>query len=332
MDDAAARPGRRALGADGPVVSPMAYGCAHLAEASTDDARARIEAAVESGIDLIDTADVYGALGGAGFGAAEERLGAVLAADPGLRERIVIATKAGVRGYRSYDTSPAILRRAIDDSRRRLGIDVIDLWQIHRPDLLAHPAAVADVLAEAVAGGAVRAIGISNHSVWQYEALRGRLAGSPATIATNQIELHALRPEALTDGTLDLAARDDVVPLAWSPLGDGRLGDGAAARGQRETAVHAVLDRVAAESGTTRSTVALAWVMRQPTRPVPIIGTTRPERIRAAAAALDLTLDRDGWLAVTRAATASYRDERPRVVPRRPIRRVLRRLTRARQA
>lgn len=321
-------PGRRSLGADGPVAGPMAYGCAHLGAASTDEARARIEAAVEVGIDLIDTADVYGLFSGPGFGAAEERLGAVLAADPGLRERVTIATKAGVRAYQVYDTSPEVLRRALDDSRRRLGVDVIDLWQIHRPDLLTHPAAVADVLAEAISGGSVRAVGISNHSVTQYEALRRHLAGSVTTIATDQIELHALRPQTLTDGTLDLAARDGVVPLAWSPLAEGRLGDGTVARSQREAAVHRVLDRIAADGGTTRSTVALAWVMRHPTQPVPIIGSTRPERIRAAAAAIDLTLERTDWLAVTRAATAGYRDERPRIIPRHPVRRALRRFAR----
>ena len=307
----------------------MAYGCAHLAEASTDEARARIEAAIEVGIDLIDTADVYGLFFGPGFGTAEERLGEVLAADPGLRERITIATKVGIRAYQAYDTSPEILRQAIDDSRRRIGVDVIDLWQIHRPDLLTHPEAVADVLADAVAGGAVRAVGISDHTAWQYEALRGHLAGSAATIATHQFAFHALRPQALTDGTLDLAARDDVVPMAWSPVAEGRLGDGTAARSQREAAVHRILDRIAADHGTTRSTVALAWVMRHPTRPVPIIGSTRPERIRAAAAAVDLTLDRADWQAVTRAATAGYRDERPRIIPRHPVRRVLRRLARA---
>jgi hypothetical protein len=255
----------------------------------------------------------------------------VLTADPGLRERIVIATKGGVRAYRSYDTSPETLRRAIDDSRRRLGIEVIDLWQVHRPDLHTHPAAVAEVLAEAVTSGKVRAVGISQHSVSQYEALRSHLAATPVAIVTNQIELHALQPGPLTDGTLDLAARDDVVPLAWSPLGEGRLGDGAAAQSQRAAAVHAVIDRVATDAGTSRSTVALAWVMRHPTRPIPIIGTTRPERIRAAAAAIDLTLTRDDWLAITRAATDSYPDERPRLLPRHPVRSAVRRLSRSRR-
>lgn len=294
-------PARRALGSSGLTVPPLAYGCWRFAGSSVDEARARIETAIGAGLDLIDTADIYG-FGGAGFGAAEELLGAVLRADPGLRDAMVLATKGGIRPPVPYDSSAPSLRAAIDASRRRLGVDVIDLWQVHRPDVLTHPAEVAETLVWAVTSGAVRTVGVSNYTPPQYEALRVHLAGTPVRLVSTQPEVHALALAAVDDGVLDLAVRDDLVPLAWSPLAGGRLGDGVVAADAREAAVHAALDDIAAREATTRSTVALAWIMFHPSRPVPIVGSNRPDRIRAAADALRVSLDRTDWYAVARAA------------------------------
>lgn len=290
----------RTLGGTRPVPR-LAYGCWRFAGAGVDEARARIDAALDAGLTLVDTADVYG-FGGPGFGAAEELLGDVLRADPSLRDRMILATKGGIRPPVPYDSSAPTLRAAVDASRRRLGVDVLDLWQVHRPDVLTHPAEVAETLVWAVESGAVGAVGVSNYTPSQYEALRYHLAGSAVRLVSTQPEVHALRPAAVDDGVLDLASRDDLVPLAWSPLAGGRLGDDVTAADAREAAVHAALDAIAERESATRSAVALAWVMAHPSRPVPIVGSNRPERIRAAADALGVTLDRSDWYAVARAA------------------------------
>lgn len=291
----------RTLADGGRPVPAIAYGCWRFAGASLAEARARIDAALDAGLTLIDTADIYG-FGGPGFGAAEELLGEVLRADPGIRDRMILATKGGIRPPVPYDSSAPSLRAAIDASRRRLGVDVLDLWQVHRPDVLTHPAEVAETLVWAVESGVVGAVGVSNYTPAQYDGLRHHLSGTGVRLASTQPELHALRPDAVDDGVLDLATRDDLVPLAWSPLAGGRLGDGVVATDGAQAAVHAALDAIAERESTTRSTVALAWVMHHPSRPVPIVGSNRPDRIRAAAAARQVSLDRADWYAVARAA------------------------------
>ncbi|MBV9697152.1 MAG: aldo/keto reductase, partial [Gammaproteobacteria bacterium] len=186
-----------------------------FAGAAPRHARALIETALEIGCTLFDTADVYGH-DVAGFGAAEELLGAVLRASPGLRARMVLASKAGVRPPVPYDSSETYLQRACEDSLRRLGVACIDLFQVHRPDLLAHPAEVARALERLRASGKIRAVGVSNYSAAQVEALCAYL---PFNLASLQPEFSPLAIECLSDGVLDLAMRRGLGVLAWSPLG-----------------------------------------------------------------------------------------------------------------
>ncbi|MFM7063071.1 MAG: aldo/keto reductase, partial [Actinomycetes bacterium] len=113
-----------------------------------------------------------------------------------------------------------------------------------------------------------------------------------------QPEFSALCLDAMTDGTLDDALRTGRTPLEWSPLGGGRLGTGMAADDDRTAAVHAVLDRVAADHGTTRAAAALAWVLAHPSRPVAIVGTQQIDRLHELAAATSVRLDRAEWYEV----------------------------------
>lgn len=289
----------RRLHPDLPPVGPLGFGCWRFTHGDVATARAVLEAALDAGLTLVDTADVYGLdWGGTGFGAVEELLGRVLADAPPLRERMVLATKGGIRPGVPYDSSPAWLRSACDDSRRRLGVEVIDLYQVHRPDLLASPAAVADALAGLVSSGAVTAVGISNHTPAQHAALRAALAERGVPLSTSQPELSLLHRDPLRDGTLDRCATDGVVPLAWSPLAGGRLVTGAGV----DAELAAVLDDVAGREGVDRAAVALAWVLALPSRPVAIVGSQRPERLASATAALRVRLDRRDWYRLLEAA------------------------------
>ncbi|MEZ5166476.1 MAG: aldo/keto reductase [Acidimicrobiales bacterium] len=163
----------RVLGSLGPV-GPLAFGCWRFTTASVDDATALVATALDLGMNLVDTADVYGLdFGGEGFGANETLLGRVLAHDPTLRDRMVIATKGGIVPPVPYDSGSTALTAACEASLRRLGVDTIDLYQVHRPDLFTHPADVAATLTALRETGKVREVGVSNHTVAQYDALAG---------------------------------------------------------------------------------------------------------------------------------------------------------------
>lgn len=291
-------PATRLLGKSGIAVSPVAWGMWRLAEdgRTAADAARLVHAALDAGITFLDTADIYGFDGTGGFGDAEALLGEVLAAEPALRQRMVLATKGGILPPLPYDQSADYLRRAIEDSLRRLKVDVIDLWQIHRPDILAHPQEVARVLDDAVASGKVRALGVSNFTMAQIAALDHFLGHK---LATTQPEISPLRIACFENGELDQAMMLGLTPMAWSPLGGGRL---ASPETARDKAVAAALDAVAQAQGVSRTVAAYAWLMAHPAGIVPIIGSQKAERIAEGAAALNVRWTRQEWYAVLVAA------------------------------
>jgi predicted oxidoreductase len=291
-------PASRQLGSSGIAISPIAWGMWRLAEGGRSAAEAArlVHAALDSGITLLDTADIYGFNGDGGFGDAEALLGDVLAAEPGLRGRMVLATKGGIMPPLPYDQSSDYLRSAIDASLVRLKTDSVDLWQIHRPDILAHPQEVARVLDDAVASGKVRTLGVSNFTQAQIAALNHFLGHK---LVSTQPEISPLRIDCFENGELDQAMQLGLTPMAWSPLGGGRI---AGADSPRDKAVIAELDRVAADKGISRAVAAYSWLLAHPAGIVPIIGSQQAERIAEGAAALNVQWTRTDWYSVLVAA------------------------------
>ncbi len=291
-------PATRKLGTSGIDVSPIAWGMWRLAEdgRTAADAAKLVHAALDAGITFLDTADIYGFDGSGGFGDAEVLLGEVLAAEPGLRDRMVLATKGGILPPLPYDQSADYLRKAIDDSLRRLQVESVDLWQIHRPDILAHPQEVARVLDDAVASGKVKTLGVSNFTQAQIAALQHFLGNK---LVSTQPEISPLRIDCFENGELDQAMMLGLTPLAWSPLGGGRL---AAPETARDKAVAAALDAVADAQGVSRTVAAYSWLMAHPAGIVPIIGSQNPARIAEGAQALTVRWTRTEWYAVLVAA------------------------------
>ena len=277
----------RRLGPDGPEIGPLGYGTWRLTAESVSANQELIEAALDSGMNLIDTADVYGLdHGGTGFGQNEERLGAVLDAAPALRDRMVLATKGGIMPPLPYDSSPTYLRSAVEASLHRLGVEHIDLWQIHRPDMFTHPADVAATLDAMITEGKIGMVGVSNFTVDQYDALAAHL-DSP--VVSTQPEFSVAQLQPLRDGTFDRAMRDGVTPLAWSPLAGGRLFSGEGIRAE----LLETLDRLAAREDVDRATLATAFVLAHPSKPVALLGTQTAARLTAAPAAFGVHLDRN---------------------------------------
>ena len=251
-----------------------------------------IEQALALGITAFDHADIYG-----GY-QAEALFGEALRAAPGLRDRLQLVTKCGIRlpsethGVRvkHYDTSAGYVRRQVEASLRNLATDRLDLVLIHRPDALMDAAALADTFATLTREGKVLHWGVSNHSVSQFALLHARHA-----LATNQIELSPLALGALNDGTLDQAQQLGLRPMIWSPLAGGRLlrDDDAPAR-----RVRAALQPIAARLGASLATLAYAWILRHPSRPHVITGSGRIDGLREAVAALDVRLGAEDWYAI----------------------------------
>jgi aryl-alcohol dehydrogenase-like predicted oxidoreductase len=284
-------------------IGAIAFGCWRFGGTDVATARSRIETALDVGINLIDTADVYGLDNDCPWGGAEALLGQVLAEAPELRDRMVLATKGGIhlgvahQGRNGlgipYESGREWITHACEQSLRRLNTETIDLYQIHRPDLLAHPAEVAATLTSLVESGKVRHIGVSNYSATQLTALMAHLE---VPLVSVQPEFSLAHLDPIDDGVFDVAMMHGLTPLAWSPLAGGRLVQASARGGSDEdprlAKIHLVMDELASTHTTDRNGIALAFILAHPAGVVPIIGTGDLARIRASAAATEITLSK----------------------------------------
>ncbi len=293
-------PALTSLAADGPRLSPIVAGAWRMADWgwSAPERLRWIEHCAELGVTSFDHADIYG-----GY-AVEALFGEALARAPAsLRQRLQFGGKCGIKpvaparpGHRlkHYDTSAAHIVASAEASLRALRIERLDLLLIHRPDALMDADEIAGAFEALRAAGKVAHFGVSNFTPAQFELLASR-----TTLATNQIELHPLQRAPLVDGTLDQLQRLRVRPMIWSPLAGGRLLSGT---GEAERRVQAALGAVAARHGCSLATVAFAWLLRLPSRPLPVAGSRRIEALREAVDALRLTLDAQDWTEIWQAA------------------------------
>ena len=269
-------------------VGPLAYGLWRFTDTNVAAGQKRIETALEHGLNLIDVADVYGFdWGGSGFGSVEIQLGRVLAQSPKLRSKMVLATKGGIIPPRPYDSSRKYLIKACEDSLKRLNTDVIDIYQLHRPDMYTHPEEVADALNTLRESGKIKEVGVSNYMPHQVTAL---LAYLPFPIVSQQPEFSLLHLAPLRDGTLDQCMEYKIVPLAWSPLAGGRIPSGNA--DVPNDLIQAV-DTLAAREHVDRATIALSFVLAHPSAPICLIGTQTLSRITESTRSLDVNLSRE---------------------------------------
>ncbi|MBM3731000.1 MAG: aldo/keto reductase [Actinobacteria bacterium] len=275
----------RRLGED-VEIGPIGFGCWRLTGTSDSDNGRLIATALDLGINLIDNSDVYGLdWGGTGFGACEEALGRVLATDPSLRDRMVLATKGGIIPGVPYDSSGAYLISACEASLRRMGVDHVDLYQIHRPDMFTHPEEIAVAFASLRDRGLVSMFGVSNYTPSQTIAL-ATYVEEPLVSTQPEFSCAALAP--MRDGTFDLCMEEGITPLAWSPLAGGRLASGEGVRPE----LVSVLDELAAREGVSRAAVAIAFVLAHPADAVALVGTQRAERLGDLASAVRVALSR----------------------------------------
>lgn len=294
--------------------SRLAYGCWRIlgpegVEPNREreaGARKAITAAYEAGFTFFDHADVYA------DGAAEKAFGEVLKQVSGMRERVVITTKCGIRRkgvphpdspYR-YDFSAEHIIKSCEQSLKRLGIETIDIYQLHRPDYLMDPAEVAGAFSQLKQQGKAREFGVSNFKPQQLSSLQ-RACSFPLIV--HQVEISLAKLDCFEDGTLDQCLAEKITPLAWSPLAGGRLSDTLpidinSPEHARRIGLRETLDDIARDYGVSRTIVALAWLLKHPAKIIPIIGSAKPERIRETSQAYKLQLSRDEWYRLMEAA------------------------------
>lgn len=304
-------------------VSRIACGCMRLGGTwdptpLTDADRARaaalVEAACDEGLTLFDHADIYTR------GKSEEVFGELLVQQPGLRDRVVLQSKVGIRFAGEpdaddpgrYDFSRDHLVTAVEGCLRRLRTDRLDLLLLHRPDALVEPEEVAQAVSDLSRAGKVRFFGVSNHTAGQIALLR-RFVEQPFVV--NQVELnlwHAgLIEEGLvfntaagaslppTGGTLDYCRRHGILVQAYSPVAKGKPWAGPSTSGRADIAL---IDRLAQKYEVSREAIAIAWLLRHPAGIQPVTGTRTPERLRACCGADRVTLTREEWYALLVAA------------------------------
>jgi predicted oxidoreductase len=216
----------------------------------------------------------------------------------GLRKKMQLITKCGIKLLSSkwkgtwikhYDTSKEHILASVDTSLKKLGTDYLDLLLIHRPDPLMDPEEVSEAFGLLKQNGKVLHFGVSNFTATQFDMLQSYL---PFPLVTNQIEVSLSRLEALLDGTVDMLMKFKACPMAWSPLGGGKLMTG-------PTSLWSKKDKYSA----TETQLSLAWLMRHPSGMFPVIGTTQPDRIIESAKAVDIELDRQDWFEMLKIAT-----------------------------
>ena len=293
---------RSKLTTTGPDFSRMVYGTWRLLETkpAAQEINRRLHACLELGITTIDTAEIYGLY------EVEQALGAALALSPGLRDKLEIVTKAGIyapcsyhpdRRTAHYDATGGRLMKSLEKSLRLLGTDHVDLFLVHRPDWLARADDTASGLNQLLRSGKIRAAGVSNYTVSQFDLLNTRME---KPLATNQLEFSLLHHDPMHDGTFHQCEKQGVLPMAWSPLAGGRLFDANHAAAQRLVA--AAQSMTARYGGSTLEQLAYAWVLAHPSRPLPVIGTNKLERLESAARADGITLEQEDWYALWEAA------------------------------
>jgi predicted oxidoreductase len=251
-----------------------------------------VHAAVDANYTLFDHADIYGG------GTCETLFGEVLRESPGLRERILIQSKCGIHvpdgdAPQYYDLSPDHILTSVEGSLSRLGIEQLDLFLLHRPDYLMSADEVAGTFETLRSSGKVARFGVSNFSTSQFDLLQSAL---PDPLLVNQVEINLHNIDALNNGVLDQCQRLSITPQAWCPIaGVAYPAWGNTFTDEDTVRIRAELEIQSEKYNTEDWLIAVAWLLKHPAGISPIIGSTTPDRIRAAVTALDIDYSQEDW-------------------------------------
>ncbi len=255
-----------------------------------------VEETLDMGINTFDHADVYGDY------SCEQLFGQVFNLKPGLRKRMQLVTKCGIkmlsskypqRKLKHYDTGYDHIISSVEQSLQNFNTDYIDLLLIHRPDPLMDPASTARAFEQLARDGKVLHFGVSNFTPRQFEMLNAFYSGE---LVTNQIEVSPYNLENFQNHNLEFLMKEGISPMGWSPLSGGDIYQPSDQKGMR---VKKQLEDVARELGVDGiDKVIYAWILRHPAGILPITGTAKTSRVQRAVDALNIPLTREQWFKI----------------------------------
>lgn len=287
---------------EGPELSRFVSGMWRLRSwgLTTNDLSDYINKCIEHGVTTFDHADIYGCY------SCQDIFGEVLKQKLVKRENIELVSKCGIMlkcektpdqklGF--YDTSKKHIIQSAENSLQSLGTDYLDLLLIHRPDPIMDPSEIADAFSTLKNDGKVKYFGVSNFTTSQINMLQSYLN---FPLVTNQIEYSVVYTHPIYNGVLDQALEKRMSPMIWSPLAGGRIFN---PQDERDWRVFNELNIIKEETGAdTADQVALAWILKHPSKPLIVLGSGKIERIVSQLKASEIELTREQWFRILKAS------------------------------
>ena len=293
------------FGKSGIKVPTIAVGCMRISNMTEAEVSKFVETSLEMGANFFDHADIYGG------GKSEEVFGKAIT--PSMRDKVMIQTKCGIRKGQ-FDFSYEHIVNSVEGSLKRLGTDYIDVLLLHRPDALVEPEEVARAFDELKTSGKVRHFGVSNQNPYQMELLQKAL---PMPICTNQLQFGIMHTPMIQSGinvnmyndsainrdggVLDYCRLNNITIQPWSPMQYGFF-EGCFVDNDKFPELNETMQRIADKYEATKTTIAIAWILRHPAKMQPVTGTTNITRLKDSLKATDIKLTREEWYEIYRSA------------------------------
>ena len=293
------------LGKSGLQVPAVAVGCMRISDMSPKEVSAFIDTALENGTNFFDHADIYGG------GKSEAVFGNAIT--PSMRDEIIIQTKCGIRQGR-FDFSYEHIVSSVNRSLERLKTDYIDVLLLHRPDALMEPEEVAKAFDELKSSGKVRHFGVSNHNPYQIQLLQSCL---DMPLCVNQLQFSVMHTPMIQSGinvnmyndsatnrdggVLDFCRLNKITIQPWSPMQYGFF-EGCFIDNEKFPELNNTFAEIGDKYGVSKTAVAFAWILRHPAKMQPVTGTTNLTRLKDCITSSEITLTREEWYEIYRAA------------------------------
>ena len=294
------------LGKSGIEVPTIAVGCMRISNMSKESMAVFINTAIENGAYFFDHADIYDG------GKCENLFGEVVSSS--LRDKLIIQTKCGIVPGKMFDFSYEHIIRSAEESLKRLKTDYIDVFLLHRPDALVEPDEVARAFDELKASGKVRAFGVSNQNPYQMQLLQNSL---DMPLCVNQLQFGIMHTPMIQaginvnmyndsavgrdGGVLDYCRLNKITVQPWSPVQYGFF-EGCFIDNEKFPELNRAMDEIAGRYGVNKNTIAFSWILRHPAKMQPVTGTTNIDRLKDYIKATEISLTREEWYDIYRAA------------------------------
>ncbi|WP_211748048.1 aldo/keto reductase family oxidoreductase [Paenibacillus sp. Marseille-Q4541] len=295
------------LGSSSLEVPVVAVGCMRINSLDKAGAEHFVQTALEEGANFFDHADIYGG------GECEAIFADAIHMNDDIREKIILQSKCGIRNG-MFDFSKEHILESVDGILARLKTDYLDTLLLHRPDALVEPEEVAEAFDLLASSGKVRHFGVSNQNPMQIELLKKyvkqplianqlQLSITNTTMISSGINVNIENDSAVNrDGSiLDYCRLHDITIQPWSPFQYGFF-EGVFLGSDKFPELNQKIDEIAEKYGVSNTTMAIAWLLRHPAQMQPIIGTMNIERLKDCCKAADITITRQEWYEIYRAA------------------------------